>query len=122
MLSLNELPPNVHCCRAHMFLAGIWCSSKKPPTAHCLKAVVEELEFLATEGIRVNIRGQGSVICKPQLLLALVDLPAKAALYNVMAVLGAHAVVAVGRGRTRVYVYKRENSNAEWSRTLGTCS
>ena len=82
-----------------MFLAGIRCGSKKPPSAHCLSAIVEELEFLATEGkvlkfvafshnhsytgIRVDFKGHRLLVCRARLLFALADLPAKAALYNV---------------------------------------
>ena len=33
-----------------MFLAGIWCSVKKPPTYACLAPILEELEDLATNG------------------------------------------------------------------------
>ena len=33
-----------------MFLGGIWCSTKKPPTAECLGTVLEEIQSLATDG------------------------------------------------------------------------
>ena len=33
-----------------MFLAGIWCSTKKPPIAECLGPVLRELHDLATDG------------------------------------------------------------------------
>ena len=38
-----------------MFLAGIWCASKKPPTSECLTPILQELESLATDGICINI-------------------------------------------------------------------
>ena len=36
--------------REYLFLAGIWCSSKKPPTETFLSPLVEQLKLLATEG------------------------------------------------------------------------
>ena len=36
--------------REHMFLAGIWCSAKKPPTSECLTPIVEEIQTLTTDG------------------------------------------------------------------------
>ena len=37
-------------CRQHMFLGGIWCSTKKPPTAECLGPILEEIQGLTTDG------------------------------------------------------------------------
>ena len=33
-----------------MFLSGIWCSTKKPPTAECLGSIFEEIQSLTTDG------------------------------------------------------------------------
>jgi hypothetical protein len=82
-LYLNELPPHVRGSRQHMFLAGIWCSVKKPPTCACLAPILEELEDLATNGVKVTVRGE-EVTCKARLLFTLADLPAKASLTNMI--------------------------------------
>ena len=36
--------------RQHMFLGGIWCSTKKPPTAECLGPNLEEIQGLTADG------------------------------------------------------------------------
>ena len=33
-----------------MFLGGIWCSTKKPPTAECLGPNLEEIQGLTADG------------------------------------------------------------------------
>ena len=85
-----------------MFLGGLWCSAKKPPTATVLKPTITELHELENEGIRFciyvrtyNLRlsechagikvttvTYGEVICRVKLLVIIADLPAKAALLN----------------------------------------
>ena len=33
-----------------MFLGGLWCSTKKPPTAECLGSILQEIQCLNTDG------------------------------------------------------------------------
>ena len=47
---LNAQCTHVRGSRQHMFLAGIWCSVKKPPTCSCLAPILEELRDLTTNG------------------------------------------------------------------------
>jgi hypothetical protein len=100
--------------RKHMFLAGIWCSVKKPPTYACLALILEELEDLATNGVKVTVRGE-EVTCKARLLFTLADLPAKASLTNMIQFNGKFGCptckhegkqVSIGRGSTRAYGYQ----------------
>lgn len=84
-----------------MFLAGMWCSSSKPPTTECLMPILQELESLSTVGmykqymiakqvlivfcvlgVKVSVQGEGDVVCRAKLLFVVADLPAKASLLN----------------------------------------
>ena len=85
-----------------MFLAGMWCSSSKPPTTECLMPILQELESLSTVGmykqyimiaklvmivlcvlgVKVSVQGEGEVVCRARLLFVVADLPAKASLLN----------------------------------------
>ena len=46
-----------------MFLGGIWCSTKKPPTEECLGSVFEEILSLATDGEYVSDIYPPNLIC-----------------------------------------------------------
>ena len=38
--------------RKYLFLAGMWCSTRKPPTLQFLKPIMESLNKLTTEGMQ----------------------------------------------------------------------
>lgn len=81
-----------------MLLAGLWCSTQKPPSFSFLEPVMNQLKDLEEKGIYiihcplyyipiapgiiVNIPEIGEQLVKGLLISAVVDLPAKAALLN----------------------------------------
>lgn len=83
-----------------MLLAGLWCSTQKPPSFTFLEpflACMKDMEekgshwtghlhvhnnYLTHVGYKIHIAGRGQQLVKAQLICAVMDLPAKAAILN----------------------------------------
>jgi hypothetical protein len=103
-LYLNELPPTLRASWEHMFLAGIWCSSSKPPTTKCLMSILQELQSLSTVVVKVSVKG-GEIVCRARLLFVVADLPAKASLLNIIQFNGKFGCPTCYHEGEQVYIY-----------------
>ncbi len=115
-LAINELPPGSRYARENMILAAIWQGKNKPPFQQYLSAFGEEISMLYHQGFVINPKDiSGSPIVKTAVILATMDLQAKAYALNMTMHNGQNGCstceeegksVKQGKGHARCYPYK----------------
>ncbi|XP_073255018.1 uncharacterized protein [Porites lutea] len=81
-LVINELPPRLRYSRRYMFLAGLWCSKKKPNMQTFCRPIVESINGLYHNGLTVVTPNGKEKLLRATLLLSSADLPAKSRVSN----------------------------------------
>ena len=82
LLSITSLPPGVHMNAENIILAGIWQGPIKPPMNLVLPPVLDKIHHIKSHGIPIHTP-VGQKTLRACLLLAVFDLPAKAAATNI---------------------------------------
>lgn len=82
LLSITNLPPGIRMNAENIILAGIWQGPIKPPMNLILTPVLDKIHYIKSNGIPVHTPG-GKKTLRACLLLAVFDLPAKAAATNI---------------------------------------
>ena len=80
-LALTGLPPSIRMRMKNLIIAGLWHGPTKPHIDIILKPVLENIAMLSKTGVMVSASGTNRLI-HPKLLIAVFDLPAKAAATN----------------------------------------
>ena len=80
-LAVTNLPPHLRMRKEYVLLGGVWFGLKKPNMSVFLKPILEEVEHLYFSGVDVKVP-DGTKTVRVKLLLAVFDLPAKAAVLN----------------------------------------
>ena len=80
-LSLLELPESIRLLSQNMILASTWHGPKKPNLLNFFKPFFEEMTQLGREGIMIETPG-GAKLLKAYVLVATMDLPARALCLN----------------------------------------
>lgn len=88
-LTIANLPPSIRANSANTLLCSLWFGYLKPPINTLLAPVVEMLEYLFTNGIRVLTPG-GMKTIRAILLTGIFDLIAKAPILNMKQFNGAY--------------------------------
>ena len=119
-LLMNEIPRKQRFLRKNMILWGVWQGAGKPNMTVFLTPLVQDLNRLYTDGIKLTI-GEKEFTCKAKLIVITMDLQARASvLYmtqhngefpcNFCMVLG--EVVKSGKGHTRAFAYEENGHHA----------
>lgn len=80
MVAVTRLPPGIR-MNAENILAGVWQGTVKPPMKVILTPVVDKIQYLHTHGIPI-LTPTGLKTIQVSLLIAVLDLPAKAIVTN----------------------------------------
>ncbi|CAH1232605.1 Hypp476 [Branchiostoma lanceolatum] len=110
-LAVNELPANLRFTKKYLILCGFWLSPSKPNIAVFLKPLMEQLNKIYNEGFQVEDAEGNEHTIRGMLLMATVDLQAKAICMMMMQYNGGYGChncedpgKSLGRGR-RVWPY-----------------
>ena len=80
-LAILNLPPSKIYKSQNIILCSLWVGPGKPPMEHFLKPLTERMSRLSSTGVKMKMTS-GYVTVKAKLVLAVFDLPAKAAVLN----------------------------------------
>lgn len=115
-LLINELPRKQRFLKKNMILWGVWQGTGKPRMTIFLKSLVKDLQDLYKNGVTLTIDSK-QICCKAMLVVATMDLPARAAVlhmtqyngeFSCIFCMASGKVVKSGKGHCRCFPYKTD--------------
>ena len=119
-LIINEIPRKQRFLRRNMILWGVWQGTGKPNMTMFLSPLVQDLNKLYTDGVKLTF-GDNEITCKAKLVLLTMDLQARASVLHMTQHNGEYPcnfcmvpgeVVKSGKGHARAFAFK-ENGHQE---------
>lgn len=125
-LLINEIPRKQRFLRKNMILWGVWQGAGKPNMTMFLTPLVQDLNSLYSNGMKLNISGH-KLLIKAKLVLVTMDLQARAWVLHMTQHNGRSPcnfcvrpgeVVASGKGHTRAFFMKKMEAKKEQLKAL----